>query len=58
VGTGPKTVRPGQQFFAAKAEQAEEIARECDDQLAREAWLATAKIWRRLAENADKEFNR
>jgi hypothetical protein len=30
---------------------------ECKEPLASEAWLAIAKIWLLLAENAGKEFN-
>jgi hypothetical protein len=41
-----------QQFFAAKAEQAEEKARQCKDPMVRESWISIASSWRLLAENS------
>jgi len=43
-------------FLAARAEQAEAIARECKEPLAGEAWVTIAKIWRLLADNYAEEL--
>jgi hypothetical protein len=55
--SGPKRIYPRQQFFAAKAEQAEQRASEYADPSVRESWLSIAKSWRLLAENYADEFN-
>ena len=54
MGLGPDEAREKQQFFAAKAEQAEERARKCDDESICESWISIANSWRLLAENAGK----
>jgi hypothetical protein len=54
--TGSERLNPRQQFFVAKAEQAEAFARECKEPLACESWVAVAKIWRLLADNSAEEF--
>jgi hypothetical protein len=43
-----------QQFFAARADQAEAVARNCQEPFARDAWITVAKIWRLLADNSVK----
>jgi hypothetical protein len=51
MGTESEKTYPRQQFFAAKAEQAELRASECDDQSVHESWILIANSWRLLAEN-------
>jgi hypothetical protein len=43
-----------QQFFTARAEQAEAFARNSKEPFARESWITIAKIWRLLADNSAK----